>query len=133
MNPIFSKEIAQEHIADLRRQARNSRLPEEFGELTEDDGFTVRAASRRDGEAVRMLAALEGVPMPSGPVLVAEVGDEVVAALPLDGGRPLADPFRPSAHFVELLEVRARQLRKQASDARHVSLIPRLRGVLRAA
>jgi hypothetical protein len=36
----------------------------------------------------------------------------VVAALPLDGGRPLADPFRRTAGAVELLALRARQLRR---------------------
>ena len=58
--------------------------------------------------------------------------DELRAALPLDGGRALADPFRPSAHIVELLELRARQLRAEHDEAqRH--RFPRIRGVLRAA
>jgi hypothetical protein len=60
------------------------------------------------------------------------VGDDVVAALPLEGGRPLADPFRPSAHYVELLQLRARQLHRAATSD-HRSFLPRLRGVLRAA
>jgi hypothetical protein len=132
MNPFLSNEVAQEHIGDLRRSARASRVPEEPGELAGDEGLTVRAACQRDAEAVRLLAALEGVTMPSGPMLVAEVGDDVLAALPLDGGRALADPFRPSAHMVELLELRARQVRAEADEAQH-SWFPRIRGVLRAA
>jgi hypothetical protein len=131
MNPFFSKELAQEHIGDLRRQARASRIPEEWVE--DDDGLTVRAASGADREAVRLLAALEGVTMPRGQLLVAQVGHEVVAALPLDGGRPLADPFRPSAQYVELLRMRARQLRDQNHTPHRGALILRIRGVLRAA
>jgi hypothetical protein len=131
MNPFFSKELAEQHIGDLRREARASRLPD--GWAGDDDGLTVRAATQRDSEAVRLLAALEGVSMPRGRVLVAQVGNDVVAALPLEGGGPLADPFRPSAHFVELLQLRARQLRRDGDQRARGSLIPRLRGVLRAA
>jgi hypothetical protein len=131
MNPFFSKELAEQHIDDLRREAHASRLPD--GWAGDDDGLTVRAATQRDSEAVRLLAALEGVSMPRGRVLVAQVGDDVVAALPLEGGGPLADPFRPSAHFVELLQLRARQLRRDGDQRARGSLIPRLRGVLRAA
>jgi hypothetical protein len=131
MNPFFSKELAEQHIGDLRREARASRLPD--GWAGDDDGLTVRAATQRDSEAVRLLAALEGVSMPRGRVLVAQLGDDVVAALPLEGGGPLADPFRPSAHLVELLQLRARQLRRDGDQRGRGSLIPRLRGVLRAA
>jgi hypothetical protein len=131
MNPFFSKEMAQEHIGDLRRQARASRIPEDL--IEDEDGLTVRAATQRDSEAVRLLAALEGVTMPRGEMLVAQVGEDVVAALPLDGGRPLADPFRPSAQHVELLRLRARQLREQDHTPHRGALIPRIRGVLRAA
>lgn len=130
MNPFFSKEMAQQHIGDLRREAHDHKVPEDYSELSEDDGLTVRAATQCDVEAVRLLAALEGVELPRGPVLVAQVGGEVLAALPLDGGRALADPFQPSAHMVELLELRARQLR---TIDEHHSLLPRIRGVLRAA
>jgi hypothetical protein len=132
MNPFLSKEMAQQHIGDLRREARASTIPDDFGELGKDDGLTVRAATQRDGESVRLLAALEGVEMPAGAVLVAQVGDDVMAALPLDGGRALADPFRPTKHLVALLELRARQLRSE-DKAGHRPLLLRLRGVVRAA
>jgi hypothetical protein len=100
--------------------------------LLKDDGLTVRAATQRDSEAVRLLAALEGVPMPGGAVLVAQVGDDVLAALPLDGGRALTDPFHPSKHLVAMLELRARQLGGE-DNSRHRRRLPRFRGVLRPA
>jgi len=37
----------------------------------------------------------------------------VVAALPLGGGEPLSDPFRPTAHLLPLLRLRASQLEGQ--------------------
>ncbi len=39
--------------------------------------------------------------------MVAEVGGEVLAALPARGGQAIADPFRPTAELVEMLRVRA--------------------------
>ena len=33
-------------------------------------------------------------------MLVAEVDGEIVAAVPIDGGRAIADPFRPTADVV---------------------------------
>lgn len=109
MNPFLSREMSQLRIRDLRRVARRRRSSDEYGEL-DDSELTVRALQASDTDAVRLLAALDGRHMPSGPVLVAELDNEVVAALPLDGGQALADPFRPTANVVALLELRARQL-----------------------
>ncbi len=44
-------------------------------------------------------------------LLVAETGDEVVAALSVDTGARVADPFRRTADVVDLLAYRARGLR----------------------
>jgi len=131
MNPFFSKEMAQQHIGDLRREARASRVPEAYSELGDDDGVTVRAATPRDCDALRLLAALESVGMPKGDLLVAEVAGEVVAALPLDGSPVLSDPFRRTRHLVAMLELRAQQLHGD-EESRERSFA-RLRGVLRAA
>ena len=135
MNPFLSNETAQQHIGDLRRSARASRVPEEAEPLPEEDCLTVRTATPRDADALRLLAALEGVNMPSGDVLVAQLGADVVAALPLGGGRAIADPFRPSAQFVELLKLRARQLRcdREESNGGGFRFLGRLGAVLRTA
>ena len=134
MNPFLSNEMAQQHIGDLRRQARAQRVPEE-PEALPDDCLTVRPAAASDADALRLLAALEGVNMPTGDVLVAQLGGDVVAALPLDGGRPIADPFRHSAELVEMLKLRARQLRREAqeSEGGGVGFLARLGAVLRTA
>ena len=134
MNPFLSNEIARQHIGDLRHQARASRVPEEPEALPEDDSLTVRAATRRDADALRLLAALEGVTMPTGEVLVAQVGGDVVAALPLDGGRAIADPFRRSAEFVDVLRLRARQLRRDEEEGHGgLGFLGRLGTLLRTA
>ena len=71
----------------------------------------IRAARGSDGSALRRLAELDSRPLPSGELLVAETGDEVVAALSLETGDRIADPFRHTADVVDLLAYRARGLR----------------------
>ena len=71
---------------------------------------TLRVASSRDARGLERLAHLDSASAPAAPTLVAEVDDEVVAALPLEGGNPVADPFRATADLVRLLELRAAQI-----------------------
>ena len=71
----------------------------------------IRAARGSDGPALRRLAELDSRPLPSGDLLLAETGDEVVAALSLETGAGVADPFRHTADVVDLLAYRARGLR----------------------
>ena len=71
----------------------------------------IRAARGSDGPALRRLAELDSREVPSGDVLVAETDDELVAALSVDTGASVADPFRRTADVVDLLEYRARRLR----------------------
>ncbi|MEA2457961.1 MAG: hypothetical protein QOC95_933 [Thermoleophilaceae bacterium] len=79
-------------------------------ETTGSPHIAIRLAAGADTAALTRLAALDSAALPLGPVLVADLDGEIVAAHPLGGGRPIADPFRPSLHALELLELRARQL-----------------------
>jgi hypothetical protein len=75
------------------------------------EAVTIRLAGPADAAAIRRLAELDSASAPKPvPMLVAEVGGELCAALPLDGGRALADPFRRTAELVAILAERARQL-----------------------
>jgi hypothetical protein len=115
VNPFMSNELAGEHIRDLRDQVARGRGVREDRMAS----VTVRRFAERDIEAIQRLAALDGKPIPSGGVLVAEQAGELVAALPLDGSQPLADPFKPTADVVELLRVSARQLREASGAPSH--------------
>jgi hypothetical protein len=76
------------------------------------DAVTMRAARPSDAVALARLAALDSAAAaPPEPLLVAEVGGEVRAAISLRDGTVVANPFTPTAELVELLEARARQLR----------------------
>src|SRR5690348_3809793 len=70
----------------------------------------IRAARGSDGPALRRLAALDSAELPAGELLVAESGDSLIAALSVDTGEKVADPFRRTADVVDLLAYRARHL-----------------------
>jgi hypothetical protein len=69
--------------------------------------LTIRRATAADTFALRRLAAIDSAAPPTGDVLLAEMGTELWAALSVDTGAAIADPFRPSADLVELLRFRA--------------------------
>jgi hypothetical protein len=71
----------------------------------------IRAARGSDGPALRRLAALDSADLPAGELLIAEADDHVVAAMSLETGAKVADPFRRTAEVVDLLAFRAKRLR----------------------
>lgn len=80
--------------------------------------ITVRRAVAGDRIELERLAALDSATPPRGPALVAEADSRMLAVLPLGAGRPIADPFEPTAAVVALLELRAEQLAGRASERR---------------
>ena len=88
--------------------------------------ITIRASTTDDHAAIRTLAALDSGIAPAGDSLLAFAGSELRAALPLNGSAPLADPFHPTAEIVDLLRIRAKQMK----PARRARLTPG-RGALR--
>jgi hypothetical protein len=90
--------------------------------------LTIRRATSSDEFAVRRLAVLDSASPPTGEVLLAEMGNELWAALSVDTGTAIADPFRPSGDLVDLLRFRAGRLNTGFS-LRH----PRSSGIRAAA
>jgi hypothetical protein len=54
----------------------------------------------------------------------------MLAALPLGAGRPIADPFEPTAELVALLELRRKQIESADSAGRRRGLRSLIRGRL---
>ena len=73
-------------------------------------GLTLRLATAADRAALARLADLEQVDRPTEPVLLGVLSDRPVAALSLNDGRVIADPFVRTTELVELLRMRAGQL-----------------------
>jgi len=108
ISPQLSFLAAREHARDLREAAARSTVPD-LG-LSSLRGVTLRRASPGDAGRLQLLADLDCAEVPSGALLVAEVDGHLLAALPLDGATPIADPFARSAELLELLRLRAAQL-----------------------
>ncbi len=92
-----------------------------------DKTLTIRTADLADAGALARLAALDSSHPPTEAALIAEVGEEVWAAVEIGSGAAIADPFRPSADVVELLRHRALGLRGHAARERRslARLLPR--------
>ena len=86
---------------------------------------TIRYARPDDALALLELADLDSSHAPHGVVLVAEVDGRLWAALSLDDGHAVADPFRPSGELSFLLVERARQIQKTMPRARARARAPR--------
>jgi hypothetical protein len=78
--------------------------------------ITVRLADHTDSRALIDLAALDSAQVPAGALVIAESDGELVAAVPIDGGRAIADPFRGTQLIVQMLELRAAQIRSRSQQ-----------------
>ncbi len=74
--------------------------------LNTNESVTIRLSRPDDAAKIARLAQLDSARPPRGPLLLAEVAGGLRAALPVDGGAALADPFRHTLDLVSLLEVR---------------------------
>jgi hypothetical protein len=90
-----------------RPAAEPSALPE---------SVLVRRATAGDLAGVRRLALLDSRRVGDGPYLVAEIADEMLAAMSLSTGRIVADPFRRTRDAVELLRMRAAQIAQREQE-----------------
>ena len=89
-----------------RSYARNPR----DAQFIPDEPVSLRLCRAHDDPALERLAQLEGTRIRSGRYVIAEVNGTIVAAQPLDGGAPIADPFRKTAQVLPLLRLRVEQL-----------------------
>jgi hypothetical protein len=77
------------------------------------DAIAIRPAQSSDAAQLRSLAQRDSAAVPAGRLLVAEVGGAIGAAIAVDTGETIADPFRRTAELVALLQVRAQQSRRK--------------------
>ncbi len=87
-----------------------------------DHTLALRVAGDDEAPMVRRLAALDDAPPLQGPVLLALVDGEAVAATSLSDGRVVANPFLPTADTVSLLSMRASQLSERPAGRRRQRL-----------
>ena len=114
MTPITAI-AANEHLADLRRVA-DGRRQQSVDSITETAlekeprAILLHLARPDDSGLVGRLADLDDAAPLEGEILIAFVEGEAVAALSLEDGRVVANPFRATTDAVSLLRLRQQHL-----------------------
>jgi hypothetical protein len=136
MHPLLAATLANNLSSDrvaasaARRAAKSAAATPGAGSPAPGE-VVIRRAGVADAPALVRLGALDGDrhagelladAVSAHAVLVAEVDGTLEAALAVDGGLSIADPFRPSALHADLLALRARQLGRAAPRHRRARL-----------
>jgi hypothetical protein len=101
--------VAGEHVADLRREAMEYRaVKSETARIPK--AVALRQARPDDARALRILAELDEEPELTGDALLALIDGEAVAAMSLEDGHVVANPFVATSDAVSLLKLRAGHL-----------------------
>ena len=79
---------------------------------TSHTAVVIRESNGSDHEGLRRLAQLDSTRLPEQPLVVAEVDGELRAAVSVNDGSVIADPFHGTADVVALAEMRASQRRQ---------------------
>ena len=74
------------------------------------NSYVIRLATEADADVLTDLARLDSQDPLEGSILIGELHGQPVAAISLADGRSVADPFRPTAHLIATMRVRARGL-----------------------
>jgi hypothetical protein len=119
--PFIAAQNVDAIASDRMRAAEAARraLGARTGRAATDrpDSVMVRLACLADDRSLAELAQLDSGRVPEFPALLAEVDGRVRAAISINGGAAVADPFFPSAGLVELLALRAAQVRAELADS----------------
>lgn len=111
MHPAIHQQLALDHILSLRREAEAHRLAREASRRRPQPVRTavqLRLSACRD--ELEKLAALSERQLRGGDWLVADLNGEPVAAVSLEDGSTVYDPFKPTAQAVSLLKLRRKQV-----------------------
>jgi hypothetical protein len=84
------------------------------------DALVIRPAYPDDAPTLARLAALDSQRPHAGSMVVAERGGRILAAIALDGGRTIADPFVPTADLVALLKLHAADSARSIAGRRDI-------------
>jgi hypothetical protein len=79
--------------------------------MTSTASLTIRHANASDEADLTRLATLDSSRLPSGELLVAELDGRLVAALSIDTGAAVADPFEHTAAIVASMRAQVRGTR----------------------
>jgi hypothetical protein len=90
-----------------------------------DQQLTIRVGGPEDADALARLAGLDSARPPKGHVLLAETDLVPIAAISLESGAVVADPFEHTADAVRMLRLRRYQVMRQGGDVAPARLLLR--------
>jgi hypothetical protein len=86
--------------------------------MTAHNEISIRILSETDADSIERLAQVDSAAVPSGSLLGAAVDGRLVAAMAVESGDSIADPFISSEGARALLAERAQQLRGRGRGLR---------------
>jgi hypothetical protein len=118
MTLTYSKRLVRLLLLD--QSVAQSQVEVEMSNILQSMRFAeiaIRMATPADEHSLLRLAELDSAHPIAGDALIASADGIPVAAYSLTERRTIADPFRPTAAIVELLEARAENLRGMGRQA----------------
>lgn len=111
MHPELIRQVAVARMADLRREAdRYRRVREAFPRPAQPVRTAIQLRLSACRDELERLAALSERPLHDGDWIVADLDGVPVAAVAVDDGTTVYDPFRPTSQAVSLLKLRRKQV-----------------------
>jgi hypothetical protein len=118
--------VATEHSADLLRAAKyQPRGRVGSAAAARPEPVALRLAGADDAAMLHLLAELDEDSELTGDTLLALIDGEAVAAMSLEDGRVVSNPFVATSDAVSLLKIRARHLGGQAPRRQRLRWRPR--------
>jgi hypothetical protein len=111
MHPELIRQVANARIADFRRDAaryRRARAVSSHAPQPVRTSIQLRVSA--SNEELERLAALSERPLHDGDWIVADLDGVPVAAVSVEDGATVYDPFRPTSQAVSLLRLRRKQV-----------------------
>ncbi|HUZ15157.1 MAG TPA: hypothetical protein VMU72_03140 [Gaiellaceae bacterium] len=112
MFPQLTNDFAKELIAERQREAARYRIAREASRRRPPQAVRAAIELRLSAclDELERLAALSERRLRDGDWIVADVDGVPVAAVSIEDGTTVYDPFRPSSQAVSLLELRRKQV-----------------------
>jgi hypothetical protein len=111
MHPALAQQLALAHIAGLRSDAaRYRRAREATARPPQPVRTAIQLRLSACREELERLAQLSERPLHEGDWIVADVDGVPVAAVSVEDGTTVYDPFRPTTQAVSLLKLRRKQV-----------------------
>ena len=111
MHPALSYQLALDRVVGLRRDAeRHRRVREASYRRPQSVRAEIQLRISACREELERLALLSERPLRDGDWIVADVDGVPVAAVSVDDGTTVYDPFRPTSQAVSLLKLRRKQV-----------------------